>query len=315
MSNLEARPPEQAIDRPTCGSRLLEARVVPLGGVRAMTVRRTLPAREIPLIGAWCFLDEMGPEPVGMTVLPHPHIGLQTVTWPLTGDIRHRDALGSDVVLRPGELNIMTSGRGIAHSEVSVADGQVLHGLQLWVALPGEAAAGASLFEQHRELPVFTAPSVQAVVFVGELGGVRSPATVFSPLVGADITLQPGTATVPLRADFEYGVLVLAGTVTVAGRALEPGPLLYLPPGADSLELSSPDGARLVLLGGEPFGDELVMWWNFVGRSHEEIAAARTDWENHDPRFGRVPGHGEERIPAPPLPPLRLTPRRRAGAR
>ena len=187
----------------------------------------------------------------------------------------------------------------------------VLHGLQLWVALPADAAAGASLFEQHRELPVFTADGVHGVVFVGELGGVRSPATIFSPLVGADLVVEPGTASLPLRADFEYGVLIVDGTVEVDGRTLEPGPLLYLAPGRSSLVVSSPGGARLVLLGGEPFADELVMWWNFVGRSHEEIVAAREDWENRDPRFGAVDGHGDERIPAPPLPPLRLTPRRR----
>ncbi|WP_205843643.1 pirin family protein [Nakamurella deserti] len=310
MSNLESAPVEHDVDRPTCGSRLLKARAVPLGGVRAMTVRRTLPSREIPLIGAWCFLDEMGPESAGMTVLPHPHIGLQTVTWPLSGEIRHRDGLGSDVVLRPGELNIMTSGRGIAHSEVT-APGVVLHGLQLWVALPADAAGGTSLFEQHRELPVFTAAGVRGVVFVGELGEVRSPATIFSPLVGAELVVEPGSAALPLRADFEYGVLVVGGTVEVDGRTLEPGPLLYLAPGRTSLDVSTTEGARLVLLGGEPFADELVMWWNFVGRTHEEIVAARDDWEAHDPRFGPVDGHGDERIPAPPLPPLRLTPRRR----
>ncbi len=310
MSNLETQPREHPVDRPTCGTRLLDAREVPLGGVRAMTVRRTLPSREIPLIGAWCFLDEMGPESGGMTVLPHPHIGLQTVTWPLRGEIRHRDALGSDVVLRPGELNIMTSGRGVAHSEVTAA-GVTLHGLQLWVALPADAADGASLFEQHRSLPEFTAPGVRGLVFVGELGGVRSPATVFSPLVGAQLDVAPGTATVPLDPGFEHGVLVVDGSVQVDGRTLEPGPLLYLPPGPAELVVRSAEGARLVLLGGEPFADELVMWWNFVGRSHEEIVAARDDWERGDVRFGPVEGHGDERIPAPPLPPLRLTPRRR----
>lgn len=310
MSNLETTPVERDIVRPGGGSRLLEARDVPLGGVRGMTVRRTLPARELPLIGAWCFLDEMGPEPAGMTVLPHPHIGLQTVTWPLSGEIRHRDALGSDVVLRPGELNIMTSGRGIAHSEVT-APGVLLHGLQLWVALPAEAAADGSLFEQHRSLPVFTAPGVRGVVFVGELGAVRSTATVFSPLVGAELTVAAGGTVLPLRADFEYGVLVVDGAVEVDGRAVEPGPLLYLPPGLSALDVSSREGAQLVLLGGEPFPDELVMWWNFVGRSHEEIVAARDDWEAGDARFGPVSGHGSARIPAPPLPPLRLTPRRR----
>ncbi len=314
MSNLDAAPTETDVrcaagDVPT--SRLLPAREVPLGGVRSMTVRRTLPSRQIPLIGAWCFLDEMGPAPVGMTVLPHPHIGLQTVTWPFQGEIRHRDSLGSDVMLRPGELNIMTSGRGIAHSEMSVRPGSLLHGLQLWVALPRNAAAGDPMFEQYRELPVFTAPGVRAVVFVGQLGDVRSPATVFSPLLGAEVAVAPGTSTVELRTDFEHGVLVIDGTVVVAGAPLEAGPLLYLGPGRDSVQLSTITGARLIVLGGEPFPDELVMWWNFVGRSHAEIVTARLAWADRDPRFGEVAGHGRDRIPAPPLPQVRLTPRRR----
>jgi redox-sensitive bicupin YhaK (pirin superfamily) len=187
----------------------------------------------------------------------------------------------------------------------------VLHGLQLWVALPAQAAAGGPLFEQHRSLPVFSAPGVRGVVFVGELGGVRSPATVFSPLVGAELGVDAGDATLPLRPDFEHGVLVVGGAVEIEGVTLEPGPLLYLPPGRSALAVSSAAGARLVLIGGEPFADDLVMWWNFVGRSHEEIVAARDDWEAGDPRFGAVAGHGAERIPAPPLPGLRLTPRRR----
>ena len=143
MSNLDARPDETlchpALVRGPV-NRLLEAREVPLGGVRAMHVRRTLPTRDLPLVGAWCFLDTFGPEHVDMRVLPHPHIGLQTVTWPLAGEIHHRDSLGSDVVVRPGELNLMTAGHGVSHSEISLGTGQLLHGVQLWVALPADEA-------------------------------------------------------------------------------------------------------------------------------------------------------------------------------
>ena len=315
MSNLETDPAERQIahpDTPTLVTVLLPAREVPLGGVRAMSVSRTLPTKTIPLIGAWCFLDQMGPERVEMRVRPHPHIGLQTVTWPLAGQIRHRDNLGTDTVLKPGQLNLMTSGAGVSHSEYSLGIDAVLHGLQLWVALPAAAAHGPAGFEQHVDLPVLEHDGLRAIVFVGELGDVRSPAAVHSPLVGADLTIERRTTTtLPLRPDFEHGVLLLEGNLTVGGVALEAGPLLYLGTGRSSLEVESTTGARFVLIGGEPFPDELVMWWNFVGRSHEEIVTARDDWEGRSERFGQVAGHGTDRIPAPPMPPLRLTPRRR----
>ncbi len=148
---------------------LLSRREVPLGGVRGVQVSRWLPQRSLPMVGAWCFLDRVGPERVDMAVLPHPHVGLQTVTWPLSGEVRHRDSLGTDVVLRPGELNLMTSGRGIAHSEVSLGQQPLLHALQLWVALPLGVASSAARFEQHRDLPVVELPGARVTVFVGEL--------------------------------------------------------------------------------------------------------------------------------------------------
>jgi redox-sensitive bicupin YhaK (pirin superfamily) len=294
-------------------TRLLEAREVPLGGVRAMTVRRALPQRELPMVGAWCFLDQMGPERVDMRVLPHPHIGLQTVTWPLVGQVRHRDSLGSDVVLRPGELNIMTSGRGIAHSEFSLGERPEVHALQLWVALPTVPAAGAGRFARHVDLPVVEQDRLTATVFVGELDGASSPAIVHTPLVGADLEVGPGADTVlRVRPDFEYAVLGIEGQARIAGCILPAGPLLYLGRGRDELTVRSDTGARLLLLGGEPFGEALVMWWNFVGRTHDEIVQARADWEGHSDRFPDVPGHDGRRIPAPPLPPVTLTPRRRS---
>lgn len=299
---------------------LLPGREVPLGGVRGMSVTRWLPQRALPTVGAWCFLDRIGPQRVDMRVLPHPHTGLQTVTWPLAGRIRHRDSLGSDVELRPGELDLMTSGRGIAHSELSVGDAPLMHALQLWVALPAGAAAGPARFEQHRELPVASAPGVRATVFVGELDGARSPARVHTPLLGADVVVDAGArAELPLEAGHEHAVLVLDGAARVAGVDLDDGPLLVLGTGRSSLEVASTGGARLLLLGGEPFAEDLVMWWNFVGRSHDEVARARADWEAEGAagggeRFGVVPGHGRDRIPAPELPGVRLTPRRRGVA-
>ncbi len=282
-----------------------------------MRVSRTLPHREVPTVGAWCFLDQFGPERTDMRVLPHPHTGLQTVTWPLAGEIRHRDSVGSDVVVRPGQLNLMTSGPGIAHSEISLGEAPRLHGLQLWVALPADAATSTALaFEQHTELPRYTAPGLTATVVVGELGEAMSPATTYSPLLGAQLDLDAGASvSIPLRPDFEHAVLVLDGRAAVAGHEdLATGPLLYLGTGRDELRLTagSDADATLFLLGGEPFPDDLVMWWNFVGRSHEDIVAAREEWERAgQQRFGTVAGHDGERIPAPAIPPLRLTPRRR----
>lgn len=291
---------------------LYESRRVPLGGVRAMRVDRLLPHRSLPTVGAWCFLDLFGPQRTGMRVLPHPHIGLQTVTWPLTGEIRHRDSLGSDAMVRPGRLGLMTAGRGVAHSEFSAGDAAPLHALQLWLALPADRADTEPAFEQHAELPRLERPGLRATVLAGGLGEATSPATVYTPLVGADLTLDPGASvSLPLRRDFEHALLVIEGRLDVAGTAPAAGPLLYLGTGRDDLPLTARGPVRAILLGGEPFPGELVMWWNLVGRDHDEIAAARADWENRSPRFGRVAGHGDERIPAPPLPGVRLRPRGR----
>ncbi|WP_082099340.1 pirin family protein [Demequina maris] len=308
--------------RPGPVARVLEARDVPLGGLRAMTVRRALPQRGLTTIGAWCFLDRFGPQEAVMRVEPHPHIGLQTVTWPLAGEVRHRDSLGSDVVLRRGALNLMTSGRGIAHSEYSVGDAPLpLDALQLWVALPEEARHGAPSFETHPSLPSVALPASRgddatATVILGTLAGTTSPATAFTPIVGAELALAPrSTVTLPLDPAWEHGLVPLMGDVTVADRAgtLETpaaGGILYLGTDRDAVALSSRDGATVMLLGGEPFPDDLVMWWNFVARDHDEIVAAQREWNARDPRFGEVAGH-TARIPAPPLPHARLRPRRR----
>lgn len=319
MTNLETRPREAELHPEPHGvddgsrSLLLEPRDVPLGGLRAMHVRRTLPQRGLPMVGAWCFLDEFGPADVDMRVLPHPHTGLQTVTWPLVGEIHHRDSVGSDVVVRPGQLNLMTAGRGVVHSEMSLGDGPLLHGVQLWVALPAGAADIEPRFEQHTELPVVARDGLRATVLVGELEGARSAARVHSPLLGAELALGAGTSTtLPLRPEFEHALLVLDGAVEVGGAPQQPGPLRYLAPGSERLWLRSVHGARALLIGGEPFAEDLVMWWNFLGRSHADILQAREDWEHHrEERFGVVAGHGDARIPAPELPNVRLTPRRR----
>lgn len=297
---------------------LLTSRDVPLGGIRGMQVHRSLPQRDLPLVGAWCFLDRFGPQTTRMRVEPHPHIGLQTVTWPFVGEVRHRDSLGSDVVVRSGVLNLMTSGAGIAHSEYSVGDDEVpLDALQLWVALPESRRHGEPAFEQHADLPVIELPAAEgpdaaAIVVLGELAGIRSPATVHTPIVGAELRIPGGSRVqVPLEPAWEHAVVGVDGTVVVDDTAVEAQELLYLGNDRDGITLSSEHGASVFLLGGEPFEDDIVMWWNFVARTHDEIVEARDAWEEHAERFGAVDGHGDVRVPAPPLPGVRLTQRRR----
>ncbi|WP_029144990.1 pirin family protein [Microbacterium luticocti] len=313
---------------------LLESREVPLGGVRAMEVHRSLPQRDLPMIGAWCFLDRFGPQTTMMRVEPHPHIGLQTVTWPFAGAVRHRDTLGSDVQIMRGQLNLMTSGAGIAHSEYSVGDAPTeLDALQLWVALPESRRHGEAAFEQHRSLPEVELAAIDGqaaygIVVMGRFAGAVSPASAYTPIAGAEVRVPAGARVrLPLRPDWEYGLVGVDGTLEVrtgipapgdaagsptdATTALTPQHLLYLGVGRDGVEVSSRDGATVFVLGGQPFEDEIVMWWNFVARSHDEIVAAREAWEAGDPRFGHVVGHGPERIPAPPLPGVRLTRRHR----
>ncbi|MBP2436413.1 pirin family protein [Microbacterium amylolyticum] len=306
---------------------LLTPREVPLGGVRGMHVTRALPQRHLPMVGAWCFLDRFGPQEALMRVDPHPHIGLQTVTWPLTGAVRHRDILGSDVIIGPGTLNIMTSGHGISHSEYSVGEEPApIDALQLWVALPEHRRHGTPDFQRYDHLPMLDLPAdlgpdPEITVVAGELGGVRSPADMHTPIVGAQIRIAPGSRVrLPFHPEWEYAVVALDGDIAVeAGAEGQPYPLrtmdlLYLGLHRTGVEVSSREGALIFLLGGAPFDDEIIMWWNFVGRTHEEIVEARDAWEARDTdRYGIVPGtHNTERIPAPPLPKVRLTKRRRS---
>ncbi|MFC3451483.1 pirin family protein [Amycolatopsis speibonae] len=322
MSNTEADPAELLCrDHPGDGVTVLTPRDVPLGGPRAIRVRRTLPQRQRSLIGAWCFADHYGPQDVsesgGMDVAPHPHTGLQTASWLFSGEIEHRDSIGTHAVVRPGELNLMTAGHGIAHSEVSTvskSDTVTLHGVQLWIALPDEHRDTARDF-QHYAPPLHHLSGATARVFLGTLAGTTSPVPVFTPLLGAELTVEPG-ATVTLDVDpaFEHGVLQDLGSVTVAGTALGTGELAYLAPGPGRLALANTGGepARVLLLGGTPFAEELVMWWNFVGRSHEEIAEYRETWQAQADRFGSVEGYQGTTawLPAPTLPQVRIKPRR-----
>ncbi|MFI6597717.1 pirin family protein [Nonomuraea sp. NPDC050536] len=296
MSNLERDPRELRCGRAGGDDvELLEAREVPLGGPRAMKVRRALPGVRRRMIGAWCFVDSYGPEVATMRVPPHPHTGLQTVSWLVAGEVLHRDSLGSLQTIRPGQLNLMTAGRGISHSEESPEG--VLHGVQLWVALPGEHRHVEPGFEHHADLPEVSGPGYTATVVMGTFAGARSPAAAYSPLVGAQLAVDE-TAEVPLDPAFEHGVLSLDDP-----RA----PLRYLPPGRTSVTVG---GGRVLLIGGEPFAEEIVMWWNFVGRGHDEIVAFRKEWMEGE-GFGSVEGFDGDPLPAPVLPTSRLKPRGR----
>ena len=296
---------------------VVTSREVPLGGPRAMTVRRTLPQRKRSLVGAWCFADHYGPDDVaatgGMDVPPHPHTGLQTVSWLFTGEVEHRDSAGVHAMVRPGELNLMTGGRGIAHSEVSTPGTTTLHGVQLWVALP-DAARDAPRDFQHYVPGETRVGGGTARVFLGSLGGEVSPVRTFTPLLGAEVVVE-ARARVELEVDpaFEHGALVDTGHVALGDTELARAELGYVAPGADRLVLANltDEPARVVLLGGTPFDEQIVMWWNFVGRSHEEIVAFREAWESRSDRFGSVEGYtGEtQRLPAPPLPNVRIKPR------
>ena len=275
-------------------------------------VRRLLPQRRVRTLGAWCFADHYGPDDVthseGMQVPPHPHTGLQTVSWLLEGEIVHRDSLGSLQRVGPRELSLMTSGAGISHSEESPQSDRppVLSGVQLWVALPESARHGAAGYEHHTDLPVVRHGALTATVVLGEHAGAASPGTTFTRLVGLDV-LVDGDGELPLEPDFEHGAFVLEGTAVVDGDELAVGELLRLGAGRTELSLSG-SGARVMVLGGEPLGEQLVLWWNFVCRSGEEVAQAREDWETGD-RFGQVVGYPGPRLPAPPLGPVRLLPR------
>jgi redox-sensitive bicupin YhaK (pirin superfamily) len=286
-----------------------------------MSVRRTLPHRDIRTIGAWCFVDHFGPTGSGpvMHVPPHPHIGLQTVTWLISGDVEHRDSVGSRQLVHPGELNVMTAAQGIAHSEDTVVasgddapvDRRVdLHGVQLWTALPDADRHQEPHFEHHADLPVLNGEGVHVTVFMGAMDGARSAASAYSPLLGAEVGLADGArAELPLETEFEHGVLSVAGRPVADGVPVPTSALLHLDRGRRRLVLEGP--GRVLLLGGTPFDEDLLMWWNFVARSHEEIVRARADWEAGR-RFGVV-DHPADRLPAPPLPTtsLRARPNRR----
>jgi redox-sensitive bicupin YhaK (pirin superfamily) len=274
-------------------------------------VRRALPHRERRMVGAWCFLDHLGPLDFeagqGLRVGPHPHIGLQTFTWMIDGEAVHRDSLGNEQTIRPGQVNLMSAGRGIAHAEDSPEGwGGRLHTVQLWIALDEAHRHGAPWFRNHPELPVIGRDGFRITLLVGEALARRSPVEVFSPLVGMDVAAAGDARTqLPLDPSFEHALLPLVGAVELDGDAFTPDAMAYLGSGRDSIELRSEGAARFILIGGAPFGEDVLLWWNFVARTPEEIQAATDDW-NAGRRFGEVHGSPSRPYTAPDVPKLRL---------
>jgi len=272
----------------------------------ALNISRALPIRDRRMVGAWCFLDRFGPLTFSgekpMNVLPHPHIGLQTITWLLDGEVLHTDSLGSEAILHPGGVNVMTAGKGIAHAEETPNDNRgALDGIQLWTALLDEHRHIPPSFTKLEEVPVVELSGGIVRLFAGEMDDLTSPAPHFSEILGADVQIHSHEiCTIPLKPEFEHAILLLHGDCSLEGEALGKKSLYYLGKRRDCLSLNSKNGCRLLLIGGLPFPERILMWWNFVARTPEEIAQARSDWEA-ERRFGKVPLENRQRLSAPSL--------------
>lgn len=269
---------------------LIESRPAAVG---AMGVRRALPTRALRTVGAWCFADHMGPAEFaagsGAGIGPHPHMGLQTVTWLFDGELVHRDSLGTEQSIRPGQLNVMTAGRGVSHAEESPdAASHRLHGLQLWVALPDATRDADPGFEHHGELPRVALAHATATVLVGRFADAVSPVPAHTDHVGVELVLGAGSSAAPVARAHEHALVVVEGAVRLNGAVVADGQLGYLGTGHDELEFDCDAPARAVLLAGTPFDEHLVLWWNYVARGREEVVAAHRSWTSDDGRFGTV---------------------------
>ncbi|MFG6178128.1 pirin family protein [Halomonas sp. THAF12] len=310
MSSLiQDKEPQSSLDCPIVDGKRQVQHVPPrTADVGGIPVNRVLPSRHRRLVGAWCFLDHAGPcvfkgDSRGLRVGPHPHIGLQTFTWMIEGEVLHRDSLGNRQVIRPGQVNLMTAGRGISHTEESVTGETHLHAAQLWIALPEADRRTDPRFDHYPVLPNWQEDGVDFTLLVGEFAGRRAPTLAFSPLVGLDLaSSEASRIELPLREDFEYGVLPLEGGIDIEGETFVANELAYLGRGRAAVTLALPAGGRAILIGGEPLGEEILIWWNFVGHSKAEIAEAQRDWEAGSERFGNIPDYDGEPLMPPPLP-------------
>lgn len=281
-----------------------EGRETSVGG---LDIIRVLPTKGRRTVGPWCFVDCMAPpdfsDPAPMEVGPHPHIGLSTVTWLFEGEALHGDSLGTEQPIRPGQLNLMTAGRGIAHAELGTADR--IQGVQMWLAQPDETRNGESRFEHHEDLPEVDLGAGTATVILGSAAGAASPARVDSDLVGIDLSMGAGSVEIEANPGFEYAVVPIDNPVKVGAEVVEPGWLALVPHGLDVLPIESRSEARMMVLGGVPLEARIQMWWNFVARTREELTEAWRDWQvGNTDRFGPVPSD-LQRIDAPPPPWLR----------
>lgn len=270
-------------------------------------IKRALPSRQKRLIGAWCFLDHAGPvvfpQGDGLDVGPHPHIGLQTFTWMIEGTMMHNDSLGSKQLIRPKQVNLMTAGRGISHTEVAPDTETHMHAAQLWIALPDDKLNMEPRFDYYPELPVVEKDGIEYTVLVGEFLNTTSPVEVHTPLLGVDLTAKDNVTTrIQLNHAFEYGFMALEGTAVINGHELDENNLVVLEPGLREVEISVHQESRILLLGGEPFESPILLWWNFVGRTQEELKQAREQWINGDARFGSIPEYEGPRLEAPAFP-------------
>ena len=298
MSGPVQQPDIECEDELLAGIEAREGRQAHVGG---MTVSRVLPTKGRRTVGAWCFVDLMGPadahEQDPMEVGPHPHIGLSTVTWLLEGEALHSDSLGTQQVIRPGQLNLMTAGNGIAHAELAAEP--PFRGVQMWLAQPEATRHGEARFEHVAEVPRHDLHHGEALVFAGHLGGTSSMVATDTEIVGADVTLNRSSVRIPADPRFEYAVAPLDHRVKVGPEVVEPGWLALVPAGIEALPLeASVDGTRFLVLGGVPLGEKVAMWWNFVARDRDEITRAWRDWQERTDRFGEVPSE-LERIEAP----------------
>ncbi|MEL4244187.1 pirin family protein [Shewanella xiamenensis] len=276
-----------------------------IGDVGGIPVARAIPQKPRRLIGPWCFLDHIGPVTNGplMNVGEHPHIGLQTFTWMLEGEIMHRDSLGSTQVIRPKQVNLMTAGHGIAHTEESVEGHRTMHAVQLWIALPLEHKDTTPRFDHYPQLPTWQEAGAEFTLLIGSWKDKQAPTLHFSPIVALDIFATEATQlTLRLDPRFEYGLMPLEGRFDIDDESFDNNNLAYLGMLREGITLDLHQGARLLLIGGAPLTDTVSIWWNFVGHSKEDIASAQADWEAKSPRFTTVPGYSGKRLMPPPIP-------------
>ena len=274
---------------------------------RGTVIKRALPSRQKRMIGAWCFLDHAGPvtfpQGDGLDVGPHPHIGLQTFTWMIEGTMMHTDSIGSKQLIRPKQVNLMTAGYGISHTEVAPDTETRMHAAQLWIALPDDKINMAPQFDHYPVLPVVEKDNIEFTVLVGEFMDTVSPVQVHTELLGIDFFAKEQTKTrIPLNPKFEYGFMALEGDAIVNGHDLNSDNMVVLEPGISQIEVELPKGSRLLLIGGEPFESPNLLWWNLVGRTQEELKTATEQWINQDARFGTIPDYDGPRLEAPAFP-------------